>query len=187
MHLRALTAHDEIALSVLLDTTFGGPEMYRFAQGLRAENAVAMERIAYEGDTILGYICCSRMTLPEDWWALSILAISPLYHKRGMGRELVARGMNHARREGAQAVVVVGDPGYFSRVGFSQLAASKLELPAMAERTLLYPIAPGTGLSTHRLIYPAAYERLMQQSAAPIQEAAAEEAKQRSGRLFSST
>ncbi|SFK02099.1 GNAT family N-acetyltransferase [Celeribacter neptunius] len=161
MHLRALTANDEIPLSVLMDTTFGGPEMYQFARELRAENAVAMERIAYEGDTLLGYICCARMVVPEDWWALSILAVSPMYHKRGMGRELVAHGMDHARREGARAVVVVADPKYFSRVGFSQLAASKLELPMMAEHTSLYPIAPGTGMSTHRLIYPEAYERLM--------------------------
>ena len=64
------------------------------------------------------------------------------------------------RREGAKAVVVVGDPKYFSRVGFSKLAASKLEVPFLPEYTLLYPIAPGTGMVNDRLIYPAGYSHL---------------------------
>ncbi|WP_321364575.1 N-acetyltransferase [uncultured Celeribacter sp.] len=159
MHLRALTSDDDLAVSVLLDSTFGNSDMYRLAKCLRDDNAVAMERVAYENGTILGYICCARMIVPEDWWALSILAISPIYHKRGMGRELVTRGMNHAKREGAQAVVVVGDPKYFGRVGFSKLAASNLKTPFLAEHTALYPIAPGTGMSSHELIYPDAYTK----------------------------
>ncbi|WP_167599724.1 GNAT family N-acetyltransferase [Celeribacter sp. HF31] len=161
MHLRALSTDDDIAVSVLLDTTFGNSDMYRLAQCLREEGSVAMERVAYENETILGYICCARMTLPQDWWALSILAVSPIYHKRGMGRELVVRGMEHARREGAKAVVVVGDPKYFSRVGFSKLAASNLETPFLKEHTSLYPIAPGTGMSRNELIYPTAYGKFV--------------------------
>ncbi|EKE69672.1 MULTISPECIES: N-acetyltransferase [Roseobacteraceae] len=160
MFLRPLTSDDDLPLSILLDGTFGGPEMYRFALALRQEDAVAMERVAVEDGRIIGYICCARMIVPQDWWALSILAVSPNRHKRGMGRELVTRGMNHAKREGAKAVVVVGDPAYFHRVGFSTLAASRLETPFASEYTSLYPIAPGTGMQSERLIYPNAYTRL---------------------------
>ncbi|MCA0042779.1 GNAT family N-acetyltransferase [Celeribacter litoreus] len=160
MYLRALTEADEIAVSILLDQAFDGPEMYRFAKELRAEDAMAMERIAYDGDTMLGYVCCARMVHPEEWWALSILAVSPSHRKRGTGREMVVRAMNHAKREGAKAVVVVGDTKYFGRVGFSKLAASKLEIPFFPEYTSLYPIAPGTGMSSNRLIFPDAYRHL---------------------------
>ncbi|WP_417246889.1 GNAT family N-acetyltransferase [Celeribacter sp.] len=163
MQLRALTPDDDLAISVLLDSTFGNSEMFRLAKCLRDEDAIAMERVACEDGTIVGYICCARMVEPEDWWTLSILAVSPSYHKRGMGRELVTRGMNHAKREGAKAVVVVGDPNYFSRVGFSQLAASNLETTVMPEHTLLYPIAPGTGMSSHKLVYPDAYATFIEE------------------------
>ncbi|PTQ67524.1 putative acetyltransferase [Celeribacter persicus] len=161
MHLRALTTNDELPLSVLLDSTFGGPDMYRFAQALRDEQAMAMERVACdETGAMIGYVCCARMVAPEDWWVLSILAVSPSHHKRGMGRELVVRGMDCARREGAKAVIVIGDARYFSRVGFSKLAASHLETTMMPEHTLLYPIAPGTGMAHETLIYPDAYAHL---------------------------
>ncbi|WP_460275553.1 GNAT family N-acetyltransferase [Celeribacter sp. ULVN23_4] len=161
MKLRALTEDDELPLSILLDTTFGGPDMYRFAKELRKEQAMAMEHVAYdEHDKILGYISYAQMNLPKDWWVLSVLAVSPIHHKRGMGRELVVRGMNHAKREGAKAVIVIGDKGYFSRFGFSKLAASRLKTDMMQEHTLLYPIAPGTGLSDETLIYPDAYMHL---------------------------
>ncbi len=161
MHLRALTENDELPLSILLDSTFGGPDMYRFAKELRKEQAMAMERVAYdEKGAILGYICCARMVLPQDWWVMSILAVSPSYHKRGMGRELVVRGMEHAKRAGAKAVIVIGEARYFSRLGFSKLAASRLETTMMPQHTLLYPIAPGTGMAHERLIYPDAYAHL---------------------------
>ncbi|AJE48345.1 GNAT family N-acetyltransferase [Celeribacter indicus] len=159
MHLRALSADDDLPLSILLDSTFDGPQMYRFARALRGEGAVAMERIACEGGRVLGYVCFARMIVPADWWALSILAISPSHHKRGMGRDLVAQGLDDARRERAKAVVVIGDPAYFGRLGFSTLAASRLETPIAARFTALYPIAPGTGMSSQRLIYPLAYSR----------------------------
>ncbi|TNE64002.1 MAG: N-acetyltransferase [Rhodobacteraceae bacterium] len=164
MHLRALTQDDELPLSILLDSTFGGPDMYRFTRELRREEAVAMERVAFdEKGSILGYICCARMVLPQDWWVMSILAVSPSHHKRGMGRELVVRGMDHAKRAGAKAVIVIGDARYFSRMGFSKLAASRLETKMMPEHTLLYPIAPGTGMAQETLIYPDAYAHLSEE------------------------
>jgi putative acetyltransferase len=62
--------------------------------------------------------------------------------------------MDDARRERAPAVLAVGDPNYFAQVGFSQSAARNLDLPFAKDYTSLYPIAPGTGLSHHALVYP---------------------------------
>lgn len=157
MHLRPLESSDEIAISVLLDSAFGGPHMYQFAKMLREDDAVAMERIAEEDGAVIGYVCFAKMVAPAQWWSLAIVAVSPSFHKRGMGREIITRGLNHARREQAPAVTVVGDPKYFSRVGFSALAASKLETSFTPEHTLLFPIAPGSGMSEGVLRFPKAY------------------------------
>ncbi|MBU2934775.1 MULTISPECIES: GNAT family N-acetyltransferase [Pacificibacter] len=157
MKLRPLTQSDDLALSIFLDSEFGKPDTYQAILKLRETNMVAMERLAIEGTKIVGYLCCAKMVSPADWWALTVLVVSSNHRKKGVGRELVYRGMNHARREKAPAVIVVGDPAYFAQVGFSQAAAQNLQLPFAQEFTSLYPIAPGTGLSSHDVIYADAF------------------------------
>lgn len=157
MNLRPLTQSDDLALSIFLDSEFRKPDTYQTLLKLREDNMVAMERLAFEGTKIVGYLCCVKMVNPSDWWALSVLVVSSSHRRKGIGRELVYRGMNHARREKAPAVVVVGDPNYFAQVGFSQSATRNLNLPFAADFTSLYPIAPGTGLSHHTLVYPEAF------------------------------
>lgn len=157
MNLRPLTESDDLALSIFLDSEFGKPDTYKSIRKLRETNMVAMERLAFEGSRIIGYLCCAKMVTPADWWVLSTLVVSTKDRKKGIGRELVYRGMDHARRENAPAVVVVGDPAYFAQVGFSQAAVQNMQLPFAKDFTSLYPIAPGTGLSTHALVYPDAF------------------------------
>lgn len=157
MNLRPLTESDDLALSIFLDSEFGKPDTYKSIRKLRETNMVAMERLAFEGSRIIGYLCCAKMVAPADWWVLSTLVVSTKDRKKGIGRELVYRGMDHARRENAPAVVVVGDPAYFAQVGFSQAAVQNMKLPFAKDFTSLYPIAPGTGLSTHALVYPDAF------------------------------
>lgn len=157
MNLRPLTQSDDLALSIFLDSETGHSQMYRTVLDLRSSDMIAMERLAFEGDKIVGYLCCAKMVVPADWWVLSVLVVSSRHRSKGIGRELVYRGMNHARREKAPAVLAVGDPNYFAQVGFSQSAAKNLELPFAQDYTSLYPIAVGTGLSQHKLVYPDAF------------------------------
>lgn len=157
MNLRPLTQSDDLALSIFLDSECGSSQMYRSVLKLRETNMIAMERLAFEGPKIIGYLCCAKMVNPSDWWVLSALVVSSNYRSKGIGRELVYRGMNHARRENAPAVVVVGDPDYFAQVGFSRAATQNLTLPFAQEFTSLYPIASGTGLSRHELVYADAF------------------------------
>jgi putative acetyltransferase len=165
MNLRPLTQADDLALSIFLDSEFGKPDTYQSILRLRETNMVAMERLAFEGTKIVGYLCCAKMVNPADWWVLSALVVSTKYRKKGIGRELVYRGMNHARRENAPAVVVVGDPAYFAQVGFSKSAAQNLTLPFAQDFTSLYPIAPGTGLSSHAVVYAEAFTPVDESSA----------------------
>jgi putative acetyltransferase len=157
MNLRPLVPADNLALSIFLDSECGNSQMYHMVLKLRETQMVAMERLAFEGEKLVGYLCCAKMVKPENWWVLSMLVVSSNSRKKGIGRELVYRGMNHARREKAPAVVVVGDPNYFAQVGFSQSAVKNLDLPFAQDFTSLYPIAPGTGLSKNTLIYPEAF------------------------------
>ena len=49
---------------------------------------------------------------------LTPLAVLPGYQKRGVGSELIRRGLEKAGRHGYGSVVVLGNPGYYGRFGF---------------------------------------------------------------------
>lgn len=157
MNLRPVTAADDLTLSIFLDSECGHSQMFQTVKGLRDAGMIAMERLAFEDDKILGYVCCAKMVEPADWWVLAAVVVSTPRRSNGIGREMIYRGMNHARRENAPAVLVVGDPAYFAQVGFSQSAARNLDMPFAEAFTSLYPIDAGTGLSSHKLVYPDAF------------------------------
>ena len=64
------------------------------------------------------------------------------------------------RRAGASGVVVLGDPDFYTRFGFSKTAAAGLDSPYSRAHTMVYPIAKGANEVTGRLVYPPAFSVL---------------------------
>ncbi len=50
--------------------------------------------------------------------ALAPLAVRPQFQRRGIGTRLVVSALDEMRRMDQVAVVVLGDPAYYSRFGF---------------------------------------------------------------------
>lgn len=154
MELREIEAKDHIFVSILLQTAFERPEESRLVEALRAEGDIALELVAEEDGQVMGHIAFARLVAPEGWWTLSPVCVMQSRQGRGVGGEIIRRGLDLCRQRHAKAVVVVGGSSYYSRFGFSLKAAENLSTPYAREYTLLYPIAPGTGGARERLIYP---------------------------------
>lgn len=156
---RPVAAADHLDISILLNTVFEGSVEVRLVDRLRESGAMAMELVAEDEQGIFGYVAFARMTAPEGYWLLGPLAIRQSYQGHGLGSRLLLRALDEARRSHPRALLVVGAAEYYGRFGFSRKAAEKLEAPYSAEHTLLFPIAPGTGGASGRLVYPDAYEQ----------------------------
>jgi putative acetyltransferase len=61
--------------------------------------------------------------------ALAPMAVQPQFQRRGIGSQLVEKGLEHCRTFGHQIVIVVGHPDYYARFGFSSARAKGLEVP----------------------------------------------------------
>lgn len=91
-----------------------------------------------------------------DALLLGPLAVAPEWSGRGVGSALMVEAISRARTLGHGAIVLVGDPGYYARFGFSAHVAAHLDMPGHFDRHRLLglEIAPGWLRSASGLITP---------------------------------
>ncbi|MCM2438401.1 N-acetyltransferase [Agrobacterium vitis] len=74
---------------------------------------------------------------------LGPLAVRPSHKCLGIGRELVRIAIEAARRNGSEAVILIGDPPYYMPLGFEKIAYNALSFPGPVDpgRVLVVPLA----------------------------------------------
>lgn len=169
MIFREPTAADHLAISTMAATTFDDPQVAQLLGRLRAEGDMGPELIAVDEKKgrILGHIAFAKLREPQGWLNLAPVSVVQEEQGKGIGAELIRYGLDKARQAKAQAVVVVGQPRYYSKFGFSVKAAEKLVSDLSHDYTLLYPIAPGTSGRAETLVFPPAFTELWWHSGTP--------------------
>lgn len=159
MFLRFVLPEDRDAVSALLASAFPTDAEARLVEALRDAGDMVVELVAVIDGEIQGHIAFSRHHAPKGWICLAPLAVARRQRRHGIGGELVRYGLDHVRRQKAQAVTVLGDSKYYRRFGFTHKAAENLTSPFPEEHTLLYPIAPGSAGTAAHLVYAEAFLR----------------------------
>lgn len=90
---------------------------------LRAADALALSLVATEKGDVVGHVAFSPVEIRSDGGTfdavgLAPLAVVPEYQRKGIGSELVERGLQRLDASGHAIVVVLGDPQYYRRFGF---------------------------------------------------------------------
>ena len=60
---------------------------------------------------------------------LAPLAVLPAHQRRGIGSELVRRGIDDCRDAGYRAVLVLGEPAFYQRFGFTKASLHGIRCP----------------------------------------------------------
>ncbi len=134
MRIREEVPGDRDLIGALLDLAFGGTEESLLVERLRAESAVIAALVATENERVLGHILFSELPIETGGSslraaALAPLAVAPERQRQGIGTSLVRAGLEACRENGVAAVIVLGDPDYYRRFGFSSEAARNLHAP----------------------------------------------------------
>ncbi len=142
---------------------FGRPDEADLVTRLRTEGLVEVALVAEAATAIVGHLLLTRLPVQVDGrpihaTALAPLAVLPAYQRRGVGAALVHAGIAAARRQGQEAIIVLGDPSYYGRFGFSSAAAAILAAPFEGPAFMALELAPGAlhGRSG-RVDYPTAF------------------------------
>ena len=122
-------------IAALLDLAFGGTEESSLVADLRTEDAVIAALVAVgNGGRVLGHVLFSELPIETAAGslraaALAPLAVLPAHQRQGVGAALARAGLAVCRERGVAAVVVLGDPAYYPRFGFSAATARNLRAP----------------------------------------------------------
>lgn len=142
---------------------FGRPDEAILIERLRDDGVVLLSLVAEAKEQIAGHILFSRMFIETAGGAVAAAALAPVavlpeFQRRGIGVGLIRHGLDLLRARGERIVIVLGEPGYYRRFGFSSEKARSLESPFPSEFFMAMELIPGAldGICG-RVEYPAAF------------------------------
>lgn len=127
-------AHRE-ARDSLIEECFSTPQQERAAHRLRAgtQPIARYSRVALHEGILVGSIRFSPLLLPDKTQTLMLgpLAVEPLLRGNHIGKQLVTHGLSQLRANNERGVIVIGDAGYFTGLGFAVKVTQNLIPPGI--------------------------------------------------------
>src|SRR6056297_2761044 len=126
MEIRPFTASDADAVAEVHRRAFDGRlEESRIVQRLHDADAAVVSLVAVVDTQIVGHILFSPTTVADQGANVELVGLAPVgvrpeNQNEGIGSSLIQHGVEKCREAGADAVVVLGDPEYYSRFGFER-------------------------------------------------------------------
>lgn len=145
--IEAERASDEAAREALLDRAMGPGRKRKSSEALRRGRLPA-DRLALVARDASGALAgtvrlwqvqagISQSGNPVEALLLGPLAVAPEHEGKGIGSALMSAAIAQASRLGHQAIILVGDPAYYERFGFSANLTQTLVMPGPFERPRL--------------------------------------------------
>jgi putative acetyltransferase len=146
--IRTETEHDRDAIFRVHSLAFGREDEARLVDALRNGGFLRLSLLAETAGEIVGHVLFSELMIEGREGLVSALALAPLaviaeFQRRGIGSELVRRGLALCRERGHRIVLVVGDPRYYARFGFSRILTRGLCSPYAGESFMALELAEG--------------------------------------------
>ena len=102
----------------------GRTEEADLVDDLRDSGELVLSLVAHNETGIVGHIAFSRLVVdtangPVGGVALAPVGVHPAYQDSGVGSELIRAGIEILEEDEEQVVLVVGNPSFYGRFGFS--------------------------------------------------------------------
>jgi putative acetyltransferase len=145
---RGENPEDREQVRLVNEAAFGRRDEADLVDALRDEGATIASLVAEIDGHAVGHVLFSRMWIETaseriPAVALAPVAVLPEHQRRGMGGKLIERGLDVLRGADEQIVIVLGEPEYYSRIGFSTEKARCLASPFPPEAYMALELRAG--------------------------------------------
>ncbi|HKY64583.1 MAG TPA: N-acetyltransferase [bacterium] len=145
--MREAKPEDLEAILALHRRAFGGEAEASLIRALEEGGYSRLSWIAEEAGEVAGHIFFSEIDLQRDAELLPVLALAPMAvhpakQRRGIGQALLGEGLEQCRRKGFPAVFVLGNPGFYGKLGFSPKLAEPFSSPYSGPHFMAIELRP---------------------------------------------
>jgi putative acetyltransferase len=116
-------------------------------RALRACGDLALSLVVEENGAIIGHVAFSPVTVASGeagWYGLGPVSVEPACQRRGIGKALVAHGLEQLKAQGACGCALIGNPQVYRPMGFvsdGRLRYGDLDT-ALVQRVVFKGLAP---------------------------------------------
>lgn len=130
------------------EAAFGRRDEADLVDALRDEGVVLVSLVAELDNRVVGHIVFSRMWIETANERIAAVALAPVavlpeHQRRGIGGKLIERGLDLLRSATERIVIVLGEPHYYPRFGFSTEKARGLANPFPPEAYMALELHAG--------------------------------------------
>ena len=147
-------ADDADAIERLVIASFGAGRFaktaYRLREGIMPVAGLSFVATDAETGALLGSVQFTAIDIGgTPSLLLGPLAVQPELRGQGIGIALMTKGIEAARAQGHESVILVGDEPYYAKVGFARLPPGRLKMPGPVDpaRLLGLSLKPGALLN----------------------------------------
>lgn len=156
--IRPERAGDETAIGAVTTRAFAEAEHSdgteaAITESLRHGGDLALSLVAEKNGEIIGHIAFSPVTTSDGstgWYGLGPISVVPEHQNEGIGGAMIEHGIALLSEMDAQGIVLLGDPAYYARFGFTHDPA--LDYPGPPPeyfQRLVLAGEPATGIVTY--------------------------------------
>ena len=164
-------------IAVVNVSAFEGEDEARLVTELRQSSGFIPELslVAECNNRIVGHLLLTRAVLRQDVGEREVLVLGPMsvapsQAHRGIGSELVEAAIARARELDFDAIVVVGPPDFYKRLGFQLVDKWGLQcsLSAPTDAVMAMELKPGGLAGGGLVVYPPLFSSSFEHRAASI-------------------
>jgi putative acetyltransferase len=111
---------DAEAIRGVHTASFPSPAEARLVDLLRDAGHLSVSLVALMGDTVIGHVAFSPVTVADGATGAGLAPVAVLEHhrRRGIAARLIETGLSACREADFRWAVVLGAPAYYARFGF---------------------------------------------------------------------
>jgi putative acetyltransferase len=163
VNIRPACHDDAQAIREILTAAFSGSAEADLVERLRRDRDLVLALAADDGG-VRGYVAFVRLRVEDPAGAHDAVGLAPLAvmaerRRRGIGGALIREGHRRLIEQGESLVFVLGNPIYYTRFGYSLLAAQPFESNYSGRHFMALRLS-ADGPIGGKVRYPAAFDDL---------------------------
>lgn len=166
--IRAEAPGDADTIAAVVEAAFGQPAEARLVAAIRASGARFISLVATVDTRVIGHLMLSPVTVDgrafdPSAMGLAPVSVAPDWQSRGVGSQLIERGLALCDEGQTPFVMVLGHPTYYPRFGFVQASLHGLRYiePVPDEAFMVRPHPAGdSGIAAGAVRYLPVFEQL---------------------------